>query len=201
MVSIMQSWKNRTPAHSPADLSNKIIRLLILSCLLFTHPLQAQVRISEAASPLDGDYYVINAGLDIELDETALTALHAGVQLEINVAIRLERVRGWLWDPIVKEDNISMRLERHPLVGTYQITWLATGEKAQYQGLEEALAALRSIAGHPLINKDILDPESAYVIHMLATLDVETPPAPLRLMTAIAKKWDQRSDWRSWPLR
>lgn len=197
----MRSWKNRRAVVNTAGPCKKIIRLLILVCLLFTHPLQAQVRISEAASPLEGDYYVINANLDIELDETALTALQAGVQLEINVAIRLERVRGWLWDPIVKEDNILIRLERHPLAGTYQITWPVTGEKAQYQGLEEALAALCNIAGHTLINKDILDPESAYVIHMLATLDVENPPAPLRLMTAIAKKWGQRSDWYSWPLR
>lgn len=197
----MQSWKKGPAVVNTSGPCKKIIRLLILVCLIFTNPLQAQVRISEAASPLEGDYYVINADLDIELDETALTALQAGVQLEINIAIRLERVRGWLWDPIVKEDNILMRLERHPLVGTYQITWPVKGEKAQYQGLEEALAALRNITDHPLINKDILDPESAYVIHMLATLDVETPPAPLRLMTAIAKKWGQRSDWHSWPLR
>lgn len=197
----MRSWKTGPAVTKPASSKNKLIRPLILVCLLITHPLQAQVRVSEAASPLDGDYYVINALLDIELDETALTALQAGVQLEINVAIRLERVRGWLWDPVVKEDSLSMRLERRPLTGTYQIAWPATGEKAQYQGLEEALAALRNIAGHPLINKDILDPESDYVIHMLATLDVETPPAPLRLMTAITKKWDQRSDWYSWPLR
>jgi len=176
--------------------------LLTAACLVISLPAQGQnINIRQAESALVDDFYVLNASLDFDFDEEVLDALNDGVQLLINIRIRLERVRGWLWDPTIKEDTILVILERHPLADSYQITKLKTGEKTQYQHLNDALLSLNRIENYSLINRDVLDPDSSYTGYIMATLEIETLPAPLRLVASVSRKLQSQSNWYSWKLK
>ena len=202
MVSIMQFWKKEPLMNRVACPKQALCYLLTALCLVSSLSVQGQnINIRQAESALVDDFYVLNASLDFDFNQAVLDALNDGVQLQINIQIRLERVRGWLWDPTVKEDTILVILERHPLADSYQITKLKTGEKTQYQNLNDALLSLSRIENYSLINRDILDPDSSYTGYIMATLEIETLPAPLRFVSSVSRQWQSQSNWYHWTLK
>jgi hypothetical protein len=176
--------------------------MLLVLCLSAPIRASAQsIEIEQAGTELVDDFYLLDAGIKFSFDEEVLEALDHGVQLQIDIHIRLERIRKWLWDPTVKEDIISFLLERHPLGNYYLITNLKTQSREQYLTLEEALSALGIISKYILISKDVLDTDSSYSGYIMASLDIETLPPPLRPVAFVSRQWQMESTWYEWLLK
>ena len=177
----------------------RLVMFLIL-VLMANTVIADGIVVSNATAFLEGDVYLVDATLEFEFDEEVLQALQHGVAFNIDIEIRLRRERNWLWDPKVKEEILSLRLEQHPLSNRYIITNINTGNRQQFQSLHDALNRLGEIDNYFLVSQAVLSPDENYICMIRAELSTETVPAAIRPAALLSKKWQMDSPWFEWVL-
>lgn len=180
----------------------KTFRVFIVLCCLVMAPctLAEGIVISSASSKLEGDIYQLDAKLDFNFDPEMIDALEHGVSISIDINILIKRERNWLWDPKVKEDTLSFRLEQHPLSDRYLVTNLNNKNVRQFQTLDAALDFLGTIHNYFLVSRSVLSSDETYICMIKAELNTETLPAVIRPIAAVSKKWQLDSPWYEWKI-
>jgi len=175
---------------------------LFLLFLFLPATLPAQELVVEYASTkiVDRGIYV-DAGINYQLDEEILLALEHGVEVDIQILVRVRRDREWLWDPLVAEQQVRYRLQHHPLSDDYVLTDLATGERQQFASRDGALRAAGRIKNVLLGDASLLEPGNTYRGYMKVKLQVENLPAPLEPITYVSEAWRMESSWYEWVVR
>jgi hypothetical protein len=175
---------------------------LLLLFLFRPATLPAQELVVEYASTkiVDRGIYV-DAGINYQLDEEILLALEHGVEVDIQILVRVRRDREWLWDPLVAEQQVRYRLQHHPLSDDYVLTDLATGERQQFASRDGALRAAGRIKNVLLGDASLLEPGNTYRGYMKVKLQVENLPAPLEPITYVSEAWRMESSWYEWVVR
>ena len=186
----------RSPACLPAGVY-QLLACFVLICLS-VNVQASKVNIEFATSTLVNEHYRVDAYIDYEFDDEVLTALAHGIALRIDTYIRVKRERNWLWDPVIRDETISFLLERHALSDHYLLTNLNTEHKEQFQYLDEALRAMGSINDHFLFDKSTIDPDATYIGYIMAELNIEALPPPLRPIAYISSQWQAQSPWYEW---
>lgn len=156
--------------------------------------------VRRADTRLVEEVYRLDARIDYQLSATAREALASGVPLTIAVTIRVERKRDWLWDRTVAMVEQRFELATHALSGRYVVTNLNTGVSNSYATLDDALDAMGSLDGFPLLDAGLLAAGGDYEVTLRAHLDIEALPAPLRPLAYFDPDWRLSSDTFAWPL-
>ena len=95
-------------------------RILLLFSLLLAQPLQAEeFSISDIHTRLQENVYLLDARIEYEFSEDALTALENGVPLTFRLSIEIQRKREWWLDATVANLEQRYRLRYHPLSHQY----------------------------------------------------------------------------------
>ena len=174
---------------------------MVLSCLIAAPSLRAEgIVISHATSKLVEDDYQLDAKLNFNFDSEMKDALEHGVSISIDIIVMIKRERSWLWDPKIKEETLSFRLEQHPLSNRYLVTNLHNNSRRQFDTLEDALDFLGTIHNHFLISSSVLSKDGKYICMLKAELNTETLPAVIRPIAAVSKKWQLDSPWYEWQI-
>ncbi|HDP88760.1 MAG TPA: DUF4390 domain-containing protein [Thioalkalivibrio sp.] len=141
----------------------------------------------------------IDADVRYNLTPVLRDALHNGVDLVIEMEVRVERVRWW-----VNEDVASLvqryRLGYYSLSRLYVVQNLNTGVQSTYPSLGSALYALGAVRDFPLMDAALLLPGEEYRAGMRTRLAVDQLPLPLRVRGYVAREWRPESEWYEWPL-
>ena len=178
----------------------KTYRIIVFLCCLMTVPsvLAEGIVINHASSRLVDDVYQMDAKLEFNFDPEMIDALEHGVSISIDLDILIKRERNWLWDPKIKEETLSFRLEQHPLSNLYLVTNLKTNNRRQFKTLEEALDFLGTIHNYFLVSQSVLAKDEKYRCMIKAELNTETLPPVIRPIAAVSKKWQLDSPWYEW---
>ncbi len=156
------------------------------------------ITVEQASSELVNESYLLDARINFSFDKKVLEALEHGVALNIDIIIRVKQKRVWIWDPIIRENILKLKLEYHPLSDHYLLTNLTTGNRYQHRSLEQALTELGTINDHILINSNMLKDDTIYKGFIKAKLNIENLPPPLRPVAYISKQWQLKSPWYQW---
>jgi hypothetical protein len=156
------------------------------------------VTIDFASSTLVDQSYSADAFIDYKFDDEVLTALAHGIPLQIDIFLRIKRSRNWLWDPVVRDETISYKLQRLALSDHYLLTNLNGENKEQFQYLDEALRTLGTISKHFLFDHSTIQSESSYIGFIKSELNIEALPPPLRPMAYFSPQWQVESKWYEW---
>ena len=159
------------------------------------------IEIKSLESTEVGGIYLLDAQIEYLFSEEVLEALEHGVALRIDIIIRIKKTRKWLWDKEIREEIVNYRLERHPLSNHYLVRNLNTGNRYQLQSLSNALAILGTISNHKLIDASELKENSTYTGHIMAKLNIESLPPPLRPVAYASEQWKLESKWQEWVLK
>ena len=176
----------------------------ILGLALAATPLPALaggISIEYAATKLVADAYKLDARIKFDLGDEISAALQHGVELHIDVFMKVRRERKWLWDPLIAESSLSYILQQHPLSEDYVVTDVTHGTRHQFPSLEAALKHIGSIDNHPLVAGDRLNEESEYAGYIRAALNIEMLPVPLQPLAYVSEKWRMGSSWYEWVVR
>lgn len=197
----MRYWKK------PDSGSRYRLRPCFLStclALLFCCPPNAAaegISIDYASSKLVENAYLLDAKISFDFDEELMVALEHGVELNIDILVRVLRKRKWLWDPVVAKDTIEMRLQHHPLSDDYVVTHLSSDTRHQFPSADAALRYLGSLTNHFLLQKDSIRNDAAYRGRIRARLNIDLLPAPLQPIAYVSKEWHLQSPWYEWVIR
>lgn len=145
--------------------------------------------------------YLLDATIDFRFSDAAMEALKNGIPLVLDVEIRVERGRKWLWDDTVATLSQRYRLQFHALSDRYVVHNLNTDERESFSMLEDALYVLGEIRAFPMLDRRLLMAGSEYVAGIRASLVVEELPTPMRLWAYVSDQWHMNSPWYTWPLQ
>ena len=179
-------------------------RALVLLCLLFLGALPAAQAaeafiIKSLETRLRDNVYAFSAHIEYKFSDEALAALKNGVPLIIILNIEVQEER-WYWNKTIAELEQGYLLIYHALSKKFMIHNLNSGIQTDYSSLDDALHALGHLENLPLIDAQLLKPESRYVLRLRSRLDIESLPAPMRPLAYISSDWRLQSDWYTWPL-
>lgn len=161
----------------------------------------ARFDIKSAYTVLRNGVYYLNANMSLVLNSEAASALNSGVPLVLKINIELTRRRSLMWDATVAELAQSYRVTYHALSRRYVVQNMNSGRKTSYRSWRAAFAHLGELAGVPVIDASLLDPEEHYDISIRAVLNVKIIPTGFGLLTSIFYGGDESSDWYEWALR
>lgn len=152
-------------------------------------------------STLVGGVYLLDARIKYDFNDEVLEALEHGVSLRIDIIIRIKKKRKWLWDKKIREDVINYKLDRHPLSNHYLVSNLNSGNRYQLQSLDDALTVMGTIKNYKLIEARDLQKNASYMGDILAKLNIESLPPPLRPVAYASKHWQLKSPRKKWVIR
>jgi hypothetical protein len=166
-----------------------------------TLALAAEFTISKAAARLQDGTYVVDATIGYQFSPAVLEALENGVPLTVELHLQVRREGAWVWEPDVVDSRLRSQIRFSPLLGTYQVTNVETGQHRSYASRDRAISALGEVKDLTVVRADALDPDETYRVEMRATLDIESLPLPLRPKAYLSPDWNLSSEWNRWRLR
>ena len=181
---------------------------LLLGLLLGLLPVAAFAADSEPAGfvirtayteLLNGVYY-LNADVDLSLSDDAVNALENGLPLTVVLQIEIVKHHSWWWDKKIATLEQRYQISFHALTRRFIITNLNSGDQQSYASYRDAITSLGQVSDLPVIDANLLQPDTRYDIRMRAALDIKDFPGPLQLIASLFKGWDLTSDWYEWVL-
>lgn len=175
---------------------------LFVVLLLQAAPARADggIEIRNATTQLVDGVWFLDADISYTLSETALEALASGLELEIELIIRLTQWRRLSWDPEFAELRQRYTLQFHALTERYILRNLNSGEEVTFGSLEAALKEVGTVRGLPFIDDALLNPDKRYHVNVRSVTDVKELGGPLGLFRLFWNDWRSESDWIRWKL-
>jgi len=179
-----------------------LIWLLLATALTgAAQALAAGFVVEDARTRLVDDVYRLDAHVGFHLSRAALEALENGVPLTFSVEITIWRDRRYWFDELVAKVTQRYRLEYHALTSRYVLMNMNLGTSTTFDNLDEALSAMGDLKNFPLVDRNLIKDGESYEGGIVARLDIETLPAPMRPLAYISKGWRLTSDRYIWSLQ
>jgi hypothetical protein len=156
--------------------------------------------IRTAYTELTGGVYYLNADVDLNLSDDAINALENGLPLTVELQIEIIKHRSLLWNTRIAALTERYQISFHAMTRRFIITNLNSGDQESFASYREAVISLGQVSDLPVIDADLLQPDTRYNIRMRAVLDITSLPGPLKLIASLFKGWDLSSDWYQWVL-
>ncbi len=157
--------------------------------------------IGKATARIQDGAYVIDATIAYRFSAAVLEALENGVPLTVELHVQIRREGAWVWEADVVDFRLRSQIRFSPLLGTYQVTNLDTGQQRSFASRDHAIGALGEVKDLMLVRTNALEPDETYRVEMRAALDIESLPLPLRPKAYLSPDWNLSSEWSSWRLR
>lgn len=161
---------------------------------------QGYFSVRDAHTTLKDGVYRLDANIDFRFSDEALSALHSGLPFVINIEVKVDRPRDYLWADTVAALRQRYRIQFHALSDRYVVHNLNTDTRHSYVALEDALLAFGTLRDFPMLDRRLLDLDQTYRAGLRATLDIEALPTPMRLWAYVSEQWQLDSEWYQWPL-
>jgi hypothetical protein len=190
-----ERWRDTTGWRLP-------VALLFVALLLQSGAARAStgIEVRNATTQLVDGVWFLDADISYTLNETALEALASGLELEIELTIRLTQWRRLAWDPEFAELKQRYTLQFHALTERYILRNLNSGEEATFGSLEAALNEVGTVRGLPVIDDALLNPDKRYHVNLRTVMDIKELGGPLGLFRLFWNDWRSESDWIRWRL-
>lgn len=138
--------------------------------------------------------YSLYADFRLELTAPLLEALNNGVSLGFLVEFELTRPRWYWFDEKTAAERLELQLSYLPLAQQYR---LSSGTLHQnFVTLAEALEALGTVHGWPVLRQDQIDNGRKYLASVRLRLDPAQLPTPFRVSAVTNREWTLASEWK-----
>lgn len=166
-----------------------------------THAAEAMFTVRDAHAELYDEVYLLDADIEYRFSEASQEALQNGIPLVLEIEIKVERLRDWLWPETVATLSQRHRLQFHALSDRYVVHNLNTDQRQSFARMETALETLGTLREFPMLDRRLLQTDARYQVKLRAGLVVEELPTPIRLWAYASDQWRLGSDWYTWPLQ
>ncbi|HSC46696.1 MAG TPA: DUF4390 domain-containing protein [Gammaproteobacteria bacterium] len=156
--------------------------------------------IRTAYTELVSGVYYLNADVDLNLSDQAISALENGLPLTVELQLEIIKHRSFVWNKKVATLTQSYQISFHALTRRFIITNLNSGDQQSFASYRDAITSLGQVNDLPLIDANLLEPDAHYTVRMRAVLDIKDFPGPMQLIASLFKGWDLTSDWYEWTL-
>ena len=136
----------------------------------------------------------------LTFSDDLVEALQNGVSLNLLIDIEILKERNYVWSKQVAKIEQRYQISYQPLTNLYVLNNLNSDLVFQFPTLESLLAVITVLHDFPLLDYSLLEADASYRGDIRISVDRESFPVPLRLMSYVSGDWHLASDWYSWPL-
>ncbi len=172
---------------------------IILACVACTPDENGEWGISliQPAPLWIDDELMVNAGVEWAPSPAVLEALEHGVGVPIRVTTRVSRHHRW-FATMDRDRNHRFEVRYLPLVRSYQLTELKTGQVDSYPRMGMLVDALRQRRNWHTGLTRAEAVERDWQVEIRAELDRTRLPSPMRLPVWFDDQWRAVSPWQGW---
>lgn len=142
----------------------------------------------------------LDALFELRFSRQLVEALQNGVALTLLIEIEVVKERDYLWSAAVASITQRYQISYRPLTKHYVLDNLNSGVEFQFPSLESLLAVASVLSDFPLLDGSLLEQDARYHGEIRVSVDRDSFPVPLRLMSYVADDWYLSSEWLAWPL-
>ena len=177
--------------------SNLTLFIVLNLCLFHSKVSMAEgISVQSATMSVTGESVAIDADIQYQLSDEAREALEHGVPLYIVVEIKTEETGKLLWNRSLKRHSLVYRLEYHPLSQRYLLIDKTNAKRQDFQSLSSLLNQLSQVRAWSITLPDDINHQQNYRTQIRARLDIQSLPAPLRLIAFVSRNWQLFSEWQ-----
>lgn len=140
------------------------------------------------------DAYLVNADFELGLSGRVEEALNNGVVLSFVVEFELSRPRWYWFDEKAAANRLEVKLSYNPLLRQYRVTNGAL--QRNFSALSDAVTAMAQIRSWPVMARERLQADTAYVAQLRMRLDTSQLPKPFQIAALTERDWSMASPWR-----
>ena len=152
--------------------------------------------VRQAAIVMTQQGYVLNADVNIVLNNTLEDALAKGINLYFLLELQVTRPRSWWFDETIAEPERKLRIYYHLLLRRYVVEIGYTTHTTATLG--EALAMLGRVDDWQVMDRGALKAGQHYDARLRLRLDTSQLPKPLSIGAVGGDKWDMATPWYAW---
>lgn len=161
--------------------------------------LDGVLEVRSAYVNVDGGVFLLHARIEYPDNPAIRDALRDGITLSFDLDTRVERERRFWFDAEVVALTLRRELAYHAVSERYLVRDARSGDQQSYATLEEALKALGTVDGWPILVEPQLD-GGQYHVSVRAGVRRGRLPSSLRAIMFWTDDWHRTSEWYSWSL-
>lgn len=146
----------------------------------------------------ENDILMLDANAELLFSEDAIDALMSGIALTMELELRIDRPRRFVWDKEIFATTRRYSIQRHALSDQFVLTSLVTGERRVHRSLENAIADLGRVQGLPLAERDDVTLPEETLNALRWRLAIDALPAPMIPLAYVSPSWRMSSGWYRW---
>lgn len=197
---IMRFARSFRSTRSPLALICAASLLLPLASGRVAAKASAPFGIRTAYVQLVDDVYLLNARLQLPLNDRLREALRDGVQLRLELELEVTGTRRYWLDEGVASLRQLYQLQYDAVSDRYLVRNLNSGEQNSFPTLEAAVEHLSHVSGLPVLDRALTESGRRYEFHLRVTRDLGDIPDTLRVLMFWTDDWHRASEWYTWPL-
>lgn len=153
-----------------------------------------QIRSAEILSTEEG--FVVNADIDLILNNRLEDAVRRGVSLYFVVECEVSRGRWYWFDEEVVQRTLNYRISYHAITRAYRLTIGSLHQN--FDTLEEAFRTMLRIRNWNVAERGELRIGQSYNVALRMALDTTQLPKPFQVTAIGSKDWNLGTDWLRW---
>ena len=183
-------------AHRRFKWGGWLLSVLLPLCALAAEPLTIRAPYVAAA----GGVYLLNTQLQFTVPEDLAPAIRDGATLNLTLDVKVSRNRNWWSDAVLAELEQRYELVYHRVSERYLVRNLNSGAQASFVDLPSALDSLRNIQNLPVLDQELVMPDTRNEMSVRAALQLQSIPSVLSVLLFWKSDFGLQSDWYTWPL-
>ncbi len=138
--------------------------------------------------------WTLNARLRFQLSPLANDALQHGIPLLWHIRIKWQRPRPFIWDKLLFQTELPVRLQYHALLNQYSVWRGKSGKAEMFASLSAALNDMAYVRDVRLPVATVETPAKNDYIAIKVFFEREALPVPLRPRAWFDSQWSLSSD-------
>jgi Domain of unknown function (DUF4390) len=181
---------------------------VLLACVLalavlpqaYADALDGTLEVRSAYVTVDNGVYQLTARIAYPVNDEIRTALKDGVSLSFDLEAQVQKLRRYWTNATTVDITLRRELTWHAVTERYVVRDVERGELGSYATLDQALTAIGTVEGWPVVVEPQLEPAAGYEIGVRASIRRGTLSGALRALIWWSSSWQRSSEWYTWSL-
>ncbi len=156
--------------------------------------------VEEAGFTFDDTMLMLASEVKIELPGYIKIAINQGFAVPLMFEVQILAFRKYWLDQKIVTLKQQYQLHYLPMLSSYAIFDLNTGQRRYYDSLAQAVQNLEVVYNYPMLDINNLDYNRTFYARMRFGIDIDELPLPLKSSSLWDNDWGLESDWYEWDI-
>ena len=176
------------------------LAILLLMTPLFADEDGVAFRIQTAGFSLDETLLELNFEIEIKLPSYIISAIEHGFAVPLMFEVEILTPKKYWLDKKIVTLKQQYQLHFLPMLDSYVIFDLNSGQRYYFDSLSEAVHNLQVVYSYPMLDINNISDGRSFYARIRFGIDGDELPVPLKSSSLWDNDWGLRSDWYEWDI-